>query len=230
MPFASAWDSVTFEGDPFMASTDFGDIALFAKSRLVELQTLLVSGGVGVGFPTGPDSRLFRADGTQVAWIKNEALHLLPFVGTIWAPNDYFYMQSFLQVDVDAHGNTVSGSATGGRLPTIGKLSDTMLLNADLSAGYWIFRDRGQNYVVQGLATIVELNYATTLESADSVTGNGILITDAANRLDVFDISAGVHTQLGQTLALTTAFTFPLGSNYDKRADWEIAGLVSWLF
>ena len=230
LPFAAAWDSVTFEGDPAMASTDFGDISLFAKTRILELQTVLVSGGVGVSLPSGPDSRLFRSDGTQVAWIKNESFHLLPFVGTIWAPNNYFYLQSFLQVDVDLHGNTVSGSSAGGRLPTIGKLSDTTTLTTNLSGGYWILRDRGPQFLMQGLAAIIELNYTTTLDDADSVAANGIRITEAANELDVFDISTGLHAQLGRSLALTSAITFPLGSGLSKRSDWEISGMVSWLF
>ena len=127
----------------------------------------------------------------------------MPFVGAIWAPTDYFYLQSFMQIDIDTHGNTVSASASGGRLPTIGKLSETSTLNADISGGYWIFRDRGPNYWIQGLAAILELNFASTLESADVVAANGIRITDAANRLDVFDISTGLYAQVGQALEHT---------------------------
>jgi len=230
LPFAAAWDSVQFEGDATMRSTDFGNITLFSKFRLIELQRFLMSGGVGVAMPTGPDSRLFRSDGTQVAWIENEAFHLLPFFGAIWLPTQNIYLQSFVQVDLDMNGNTVYGSASGGRLPEIGEMKDSTLLSASLSGGYWIYRSPSSQPLLQGLAAIAELNYSGSMQDSDPITTEGISILDPANRLNVFNFTSGLHAELGRSLGWTTGVTLPLRSDSDKRSDWELASMVNWYF
>ena len=39
----------------------------------------------------------------------NQSVHLLPFVGGIWTPNDRLFCLGFIQFDIDANGDPVNG-------------------------------------------------------------------------------------------------------------------------
>ena len=44
--------------------------------------------------------------------IQNRSVHLMPFVGGLWTPNDRLFAIGYVQVDVDANGDPVAFGTT----------------------------------------------------------------------------------------------------------------------
>jgi hypothetical protein len=185
---------------------------------------------LGVVFPTGSDSEVLFDDGDggvfSLAEIENEAVHLQPFLGYLWTPNDRLFVQSFAQFDFDTNGNRTLIRNVSGRL------QDQALLFMDVSAGYWVYKNRCARFL-KGVAPVVELHYSTTLQSPDSTpfapTGEVVSnfeieeITNPAFRQDVLNITGGLHFQLLRSTVLTVSGVAPLRSGTDREFDGEFS-------
>jgi hypothetical protein len=86
----------------------------------------------------------------------------------------------------------------------------------DLKIGYWLYRDPDAHWVT-GIAPTAELHYTTTLQNSDSVAG----VSNTFNRMDIIDLTGGVHFLLGQMSTLTIAGAIPLTRNENKMFDSE---------
>ena len=230
LPFAATLDNDQIANGAAVRDFEFGNLTVILKGLLWYNDVILYSGGLGIAVPTGDDTRLFRPEGTQILGMENEAVHLLPFFATLWTPNERFYLQSFLQLDIDANGNPVRGGLQGGVLPKIGVLQDSTLLFADVSAGYWFFRNPCQNRLVQRIASIFELHYSTTTQDADFVGIPGLTISDSTSRLDVLNCTVGLHFDLRNDRTIMAAMSFPLRNGDDRQFDHEVALLANWYF
>ncbi len=91
---------------------------------LVQREALALSGGLGIALPTARDTRIQSADGSALLQINNDAVHLMPFLASLYMPNENWFVQSFVQYDVAASGNRVAANANGTGLQTAGKLND----------------------------------------------------------------------------------------------------------
>jgi hypothetical protein len=150
---------------------------------------------------------LDASGGSERVRVENEAVHLQPFVGWVWAPNERFFSQVFAQLDLDANGNlVVMPDATPDRL------FDQNLLFLDVSAGYWLYRNRRARWIT-GVAPVVELHYSTTMQNAARVGDlgrQGRSVTNPSNRMDVLNLTGGFHFELGPCSTLTVAAVAPL--------------------
>jgi hypothetical protein len=122
------------------SATDVGDLSVILKSVLWHSpdNARLVSGGLAVTAPTGPDS--FAADGLRT-------LHettLQPFVGFLCTRGD-FYFQGFTALDVptDAH--------------------DVTLLFNDVGVGYFLYRADACDCILTTVAPTLEVHVLTPL-------------------------------------------------------------------
>ena len=97
-----------------------------------------------------------------------------------------------------------------------GRYFDQDLLYLDVSVGRWIYRGSCANFI-SGIAPVVELHYTTTLQDTQSVAG----VTNPFNRVDVLDMTAGVHVQIGALSNLTVAESVPLRQGGDRTFDNE---------
>ena len=226
-PFAATLDSLQFENAAFARDFEMGNFVFTYKHALLYTDTYLVSSGLGVAIPTGSDTHLFRQNGPQVLRIDNESAHVLPFIAGLLTPNDANWLQGFLQFDVPTNGNSVYGDASGNSLPLIGVLQDSTWMFFDLSAGHWVYEGDG---VVQRAGLLGELHYNTTLNDADIVTGNGITVTDFANRLDIVNGTAGMHFVFNNRWTATVGMTIPLRDGDERQIDFETAVLINGLF
>lgn len=228
LPLAATLDSVQFVNEPPARGVEFGNLGLVGKTILMTSDTLLFSGGLGLTVPSADDNRVFLSDGTQILATENESVHLLPFMAGLWTPDEFLYLQSFLQVDIDVNGNPVFGSVTGGRLSEIGRLQESHLLMLDLSGGYWIFRDPPcSGYFLRGLAAILELHYTSSLQDSDVIAANGFLISDRGNRIDVLNFTAGIHGEIAESFTITAGMGFPLRDGDDRQFDHEVTVLAN---
>jgi hypothetical protein len=181
---------------------EFGNVSAIGKIRLFETERFLLSGGVGVMAPTAED---VIVDGDFFAGfiviehpvipliaftdldfgmrVRNETVNVLPFLSWLWQPNDRFFHQGFLQVDiptnpsdirVTADGTILSGVFVPGFVPLefipvsvdeTGEFVQQTLLRMNFGFGYWIY-DNPRAGIIQRIAGLLELHYTTTLQDA----------------------------------------------------------------
>jgi len=103
------------------------------------------------------------------------------------------------------------------RLVYQGRLHEQSLLYLDASIGRWIYRNPCATCIT-GIAPTVELHYTTTMEDTATVGG----FSNPFNRMDVLDLTAGVHVQLGARNMLSVAGVAPLRQDEEKLFDAEI--------
>jgi hypothetical protein len=228
VPFAStlATDQVAEEAGT--KDTEFGNLTMIWKTLLYESQQTLVSGGLGVAAPTGDDTRLYRLDGRQILQIRNESVHLLPYVAVLSSPIDSLFLQGFLQFDVDANGNPAFGNAAGGGLGSIGTLHDPTLMFIDVALGYRWYQN--QYAVITSIVPLIELHYSTTLQHADALTGGGLTLSSVSPRFDIVNMTMGAQFSLGNQFSVTPAIVVPLRSGDDRQFDMEAVVLANWNF
>jgi hypothetical protein len=166
----------------------------------------VLSAGVAVTLPSGADADIVSG-GAAESSIDNEAVHLQPFIGYLWKPNQCTFVEFFTAADFDANGLAVYDDAGAFE----GRLQEQSLLMVDLTVGKWLYRNRC-GCCVTGLAPVVELHYTTTMEDTDSVGG----WENPFNRMDVLNLTGGVHCQMGPCCTVTVAAGVPLR---DKDGD-----------
>jgi len=165
-------------------------------------------------FPTGRDASL-DVDGLTVL-VRNDAFHFQPFLGWLWTPNDCWFAEGFMQADFDTNGNKVFDGRTGGPLTQIGVLQEQSLLYLDFAIGRWLYNNPC-GHLLTGIAPVVEFHYTTTMQDADFVWGIG----NQSNRVDVLNITGGLHFQLGPRSTWTVAGVAPLRTGDNKLFDAE---------
>lgn len=225
MPFAAS--QRLNSGSLAIESGSVGNLQVTLKRLLAQGEYGAVAAGLAVDAPTGSDvTGQFLATNFTM---HNEAVHLAPYVGFLHAPNDRFFWQGFLQVDVPTNGNQID--FVDSALPssgTFGTFTEQTLLYADVSAGYWLYRNPYAN-VVTGLASLVEFHYTTTLSQADVVVGSipttppsTFQFGGLVGHVDVTNVSVGLHSELFGDTTLRVAGVFPLQDNLERPFDAEV--------
>ncbi len=226
--------AATFDNDQRLSGVtnkdvELGNIAISYKHVLFETANTVLSGGLGVGIPTAADLRIVMTDGPVVFELENESVHIMPYVA--WAnvrgPSTF---QMFLQVDVDANGDTAYADASGNGLIEIGRLSDATRLNFDAAYSKWIYQSPCANRAgIVGLAPFVEFHYSAYVGAEDRVSGNGVQLVQR-NDVDQFSITAGGHVRLANGMLVTPAVVVPLQDEKDRLAETSFALLVNRFF
>ncbi len=215
MPFSSVY---RFSTDSFhVEDGEVGNLTVSLKRLLWSNEITAVVAGLGVNVPTGSDVT-GHLDGTDFA-VRNQAVHLLPYAGLLRAPNDRWFLHGFLQTDIATNGNRVELDGQ-----SLGMLTEQNLLHVDLSLGRWLYRNP-RAYRLSGLAAVAEFHYGTTLQDADVVSGlagrSAIAISNPFNRLDIPDLTMGLHAEIAKTSVRVGAI-FPLKDDPDRGFDTEI--------
>jgi len=121
-------------------------------------------------------------------------------------------------LDVAANGNDVlvPTFVTPGGFERVGRYNDQPLGLMDLKVGYWLYQNPDARWV-KGIVPTCELHYTTTLRNTDSVGG----VSNPFNRMDLVDLTAGVHILLGEKAVLTVAGAAPLRTQENRVFDAE---------
>ena len=196
---------------------DVGNLAIIIKRLLYVSESTAVGIGLPIEAPTGCD---IAGEGAVSSFsLSNDAVHLAPFVGFLNAPNDRVFCEGFLQVDIPTNGNRVSFGGSD-----LGELSEQSLLFVDLALGYWLHRNPYAR-AVTGVAGMVEYHYTTTLENAGTVSGTDgfqfLRFGNPANRMDISNLTIGLHTELGKT-TVRVGGVFPLSGGSNRLYDAEV--------
>lgn len=214
MPFNGSFDAELQE--VAVSGGNIGNLAVILKRLLYADETLAVAAGMGIDTPTGSDVT-GRVLGTQFE-LHNDALHLLPYVGFLWHPDDRWFLTGFLQVDIATGGNRVDVIDEFDGRRTVGQFTEQNLLYADLGGGWWLYRNPYAEKWT-GVAALVEFHYTTSLQDTDIVVSpqHDLMISNPVNRFDVVNVTAGVQVEVFNTSNLRVGGAFPLGTRDDRR-------------
>jgi hypothetical protein len=210
-------DQVGFTGG--VEDTEFGNLTMAWKVLLWGTRSTAISAGLGVNFPTADDFRLWDpVTGRPVLELKDESVHLMPFVGWAWTPGGRVFAQSFIQLDFDSGGNDFL--EYGER---VGTYNDQSLMFVDGLLGYWLYRNRCASYIT-GIAGLLELHYTSTIQDTDAVfTGPGRLIANPFNRIDVLNLTAGLAMNITEVTSLRVAAAAPLRNKHERFGDLDFS-------
>jgi hypothetical protein len=228
---------------------ELGNITLIMKGLFYNDTDagVYLSGGLSVTAPTARDETVHITDylgftqfnnvDTQRVrdiHVHNQTWGLSPFLAGLYAPNDRFFAQSFLQFDLPLNDSRADFTETIPRFvnPSIPfvKLSDDpranvinppytesrkvreqILMHMDLGAGYWLLRDPSRRWLT-GFAPTAEIHYSTTLNNA----GLGIFSPDPS----VVAMPTGMRNAMGVPITTNTfPPTGPVVGNLRNRLD-----------
>ncbi|MEX2138193.1 MAG: hypothetical protein WD894_02945 [Pirellulales bacterium] len=230
-PFAATINPDLVLTDGGIAADDdvvFGNISTIFKGLLYQNEVFAFSTGLQVAVPTAPSLNVSLINGTRIVSIENEAVHLMPFVGALYTPNDRFFTQAFLQFDVDANGNPVAVNPRMQGLTPIGRLHDTTFLYADFNVGYWLYRSEEAG--LTGFAPTVELHYNTSLETSEFLASEGFVIGGNLSQISNLNLTMGCYFELAQDNSLVLGYTLPIGNRVDQQFDGELRAFFTHRF
>jgi hypothetical protein len=172
--------------------------------------------------PTADDTRVTLSDGTELVEIWNSTVHLMPFVGFLWTPNDRLYGQGFLQYDVDVNGNPVLINADGMGLAPSGRINDATFQFLDMGFGYWLRHRRDSHGRLPGVAVTAELHWNQSLARADVVSRGSFRIGDFTRSLESWNMTVGTHLACRGNWTVSIAYGTPLAGGPDRPFDGEL--------
>ncbi len=191
-----------------VTTSGVGNLSTSFKALLLQMGQTSISSGLQLSIPTGSDARISFGRGTIPPSqnlilgdivVKNQALHLMPFVGVYREFQTSWWLQAFTQVDVPTSGNDVR---VDGQF--FGRINEQTLLYSDVSVGKWLYRNRGRG--LTGIASILELHYTSSLNDADTL----FTVDPPENRLDVLNLTAGLQVEFSQKLRVNVSGVVPL--------------------
>ncbi|MCA9071498.1 MAG: hypothetical protein KDA84_21370 [Planctomycetaceae bacterium] len=228
-PFATTLSpDIIADGVTSTDETEFGNFNMTLKVLTYKSEHFAWSNGLAMTLPTGDDMSVSLANGFQVAEVENDSVHLLPFTGFLWVPDNRLFVQGYFQADFDCNGNQVYVSDGTGRLIDGGIANDQTFVYADLGMGYWLYQDptsRG----LSGFAPIAELHYNRSVQSADIIQAGNVTLA-GADDIQVLDTVVGATAKIGDRAFLTAAYAFPIGNSADKQFDGEARVTFNWFF
>jgi hypothetical protein len=196
--------------------TRFGNLTLNLKALLIERDAYALSCGLGIGLPSASDVTVNFADGTPVLRVANESVRLQPFLGALLTPNDKWFVQSFIQVDTAANGNTVSFNPNGNGLVAAGKLTDSTNLFLDIGLGYWLYRSDSKNGLT-GIVPMLELHHNVAMQDPDVLTSGPYQVTNDNGATSLTNFVIGNTLEFSQRANLTTGYSAPIGGGSSRQ-------------
>lgn len=222
---AMAYNAPGFE----MSGNNLGNLQFVLKRMIYETETTAVAAGLGVDAPTGGDAvGLYSATTFR---IRNEAVHLDPFIAFLLAPRDRLFCQCFFHVDTPVNGKRVDIiDPTYGPM-ALGVMREQSLFHFDFATGYWLRRNKTDR-ILPGLAAVLELHYTYAwqesegIASYDNVTSLAYF-SDGPMDTILFDMTVGLHAELAHRAIARVGLAFPLRNDWGERSfDSEILAQV----
>ena len=229
MPLVGIIDYTAFVDTPTsrtaaqVTTSGVGNLSTSFKALLLQMGQTSISSGLQLSIPTGSDAIISVGRATTLPSlelsdivVKNQSLHLMPFIGAYREFGGAWWLQAFTQVDVPTSGNDVRVNGL-----YIGRINEQTLLYSDVSVGKWLYRNRGRG--LTGIASILELHYTSSLNDADTL----FTVDPPENRFDVLNLTAGLQVEFSQKVRINVSGVVPLrerefdGSqlNFPKRQE-----------
>ncbi len=229
LPMATTIDNnVYFNGTTTTSQGEIGDLSMALKCLLIQRDTFALAGGLAITVPTAKGSQYYQFGTSPFLTIANQSVHLMPFFGGLWTPNDRMFAIGYFQVDVDVNGDPVSVGTD-----EIGNFRNATTLYLDLSLGYWLRRSDCGGEFVTGLAPVVELHMNQTLDTPSTLSTppnslSPTFVTGVSDTISVLDLTVGAHVELGKNTTLTAGYCTPLTS--DREFDGQFRFFINRFF
>lgn len=228
-------DDLSLNSDSYtVTSNSLGNLAIFLKNLSYSDEEFAVSTGLGFSVPTGSDlnvqSHQFNpvraVIETETLIIRNDSLHLIPYLGLLSQPGEDWFSIAFFSLDLAANGNSVEVGSPPGE---IGILTPQNLFHFDYTIGRWLIRSPESTYMT-GVAVIGEVHYTKTIQNTDTViiptnpdTGTFInaQLTNLANQTDIVNLTTGLQFQIGEFSNLRVGYVVPVQEQPYRQFDSE---------
>jgi hypothetical protein len=217
---------------------EFGNMSVIFKSFLVRQDTWGISGGTQVFLPTAESTFIRGTDQNDqplnLVYVENQSVHLLPFVGAIWAPNDRLFSQFMFQMDVDANGSPVyvnrdlQTGIGGKQLSSAGRVLYPTYMYVSFGAGYWLLQRNGTG--LTGFSPVLELHVNQAMDAFQPVEAFGYTLGQDQGVVSVTNGLVGCNFEWNTNSTLTLAYVTPLGGGVDRFFDGELRAFVNWRF
>ena len=219
----------------------FGNMSLIFKTLLVENRTWAITAGLQTMLPTAANVQLGgqtmfvdQTQSIQSVYAANESVHLMPFVGSVWAPNSRFFNQALLQVDRDVNGTPVyindnqKPGISGRQLDYAGRVFYPTFMYLSFGTGYWLYKDDTQNFT--GFSPILELHVNQALDEFCPVQHQGWQLGPNLGTVSVTNALVGCNFEWGTRQTLSFGYVTPLGGGADRFFDGELRAMYNWRF
>jgi hypothetical protein len=208
--------------------TRFGNLSLYAKALLHQTDTLAFTGGLGIALPTASDIQVNYANGTSLLQVRNESVHLQPFLGLLYTPNTRLFAQGFLQYDATASGNRVAINSLGNGLRDAGRLTDPNQVFLDAAVGYWLHRSN-ETKGLTGIVPTLEIHQTSSTQNGDLVSAGPFQVGNFAGSTSITSLVAGTTLEFGRRSQLSAGYATPLGGGADRQYEGAFQLNFNWL-
>ncbi|MEZ6092317.1 MAG: hypothetical protein R3C05_30810 [Pirellulaceae bacterium] len=222
-PFATdSLSSYSLQGNTLASgtSTRFGNLSLYLKGLLVDNGRLALCGGLGVSLPTASDTVITLANGTELMHISSESVHLQPFLGMLYTPNQKCFAQAFMQYDVAANGNPVFVN-TGTNMSSAGILTDANHLQFDTAIGYWVYQSN-QSQGLTGIIPTAEIHHTVSTGDGDIVASGPFQIGNFNGDRSITTLVAGTTFEFGTRTQVAAGYATTIGDDRDHDGAFQI--------
>ena len=216
----------------------FGNMSVIFKTLVWEDKTWALTTGMQVMVPTANDTFVngvnALGEDIQNVYVANESVHLMPFIGGIWAPNERWFNQALLQVETDVNGNLAyvnnnfQTGIAGRELTQVGRIRYPNFMYISLGTGYWLYKDNTQNFT--GFAPVMELHVNQGLSTYCPIDAFGYQLGPNLGQVSVTNALVGCNFEWGERSTLTFGYVTPLGGGVDRFFDGELRALYNWRF
>lgn len=228
IPMASTLDStILADSGTDLSHGEFGNMMITPKVLLTHTDNFAAALGMSISVPTANDVVVAISDGTELLRIDNQSVFLAPFVGILWT-HDQFFVQGFLQYDVDANGSPVfeSDQFTGQR-SEIGRLRGNTFQYLDIAAGWWTYRSGSPYDLIQGIALTGEVHWNRSLDKGRNLFGQYFAVGDFRDDIQILDLTVGTHVELRNNTTVSVGYSVPVGNRADQQFDGELRVMVN---
>lgn len=219
----------------------FGNMSVIFKTFLWEQKTWAITAGTQVMLPTANNTSVTipgsqRPDGQnlQMVYVANESVHVMPFVGSVWAPNERWFNQALLQIETDVNGNlayinnSFDPTLSGRQLQQAGRIYYPTFMYLSFGTGYWLYKDNTRNFT--GFSPVAEIHVNQALDEFCPRQSNGFQLGPNLGIVSVTNAMVGCNFEWGERSTLTFGYVTPLGGGVDRYFDGELRALYNWRF
>jgi len=217
---------------------EFGNMSVIFKTFLWEADTWAITGGVQTMLPTAANSVVAGTNqfgqSVQQIFVANESVHVMPFVASVWAPNERFFSQVLLQIDRDVNGNPSyvnnlqQVGISGRQLDFAGRAYYPTFMYLSFSTGYWIYKNDRARFT--GFSPIMELHLNQAFEEFQPVVYNTWVLGQNPGVLSITNALVGCNFEWGRRSTLTFAYCTPLTGGSDRYFNGELRALYNLRF
>ena len=238
-PFAATIDNSLYTNNENRLNVlRWGDATTILKWLVFRGDRLAMTLGLGISLPFSSDTHMIdAATGREVIRSCHESIHLMPYAGFLYIPDDRVFLQGYFQIDAATNGDpTYVGDlsdAEGRRMLYIGRTYERTYAYTSLSLGYWLFRQYGaRNTVRRGLNVIGELHWTQSLDRAAGVRheqGNfSFDIGSDRGNYTVLNLTLGTRYLFNERSNVGVGYSVPLSQG--RQFDGELRVTVNRYF